>query len=97
MTKNIVRRERPTQILTDYSFPSQHSANAFYVAAYLAAWPLLKKKQNRQTRRYLVIGLYLCAVAVGYSRLYLNVHYFSDVVAGGIMGLVLAKYFFKTA
>ena len=93
--KNLVKRERPTTILKDYSFPSQHAANAFYVAAFAVGLPLLKKKKERLARRYLVAGLYFTAALIGYSRLYFNVHYFSDVLAGGIIGFVLARYFLK--
>lgn len=89
--KDIVKRPRPTSILKDYSFPSQHSANAFYVAAYLAAWPWWRLKKERVLNRYIVIGLYLIAFFVAYSRIYLKVHYFSDVLAGGIIGWLSAK------
>ena len=95
LIKDIVRRPRPTQILTDYSFPSAHSASAFYVATFFSG--LLYRYQTH--RRGVLWGIvpvrkaqiffYFVAVMVAYSRIYLNVHYLSDVIAGGIIGLLM--------
>lgn len=61
------------------SFPSSHAANAFAVAAVIA----------RRWRRSGVVALLLAAV-VGWSRLYLNRHWPSDVLAGAVLGVGLA-------
>ena len=92
--KEVVKRPRPTTILTDYSFPSAHTANAFFIAHYLVVGSFMfrKRKKNRNISSFiLLIGLYLSAVLVGLSRLYYNVHYLSDVVAGGIIGYLISQ------
>lgn len=60
-----------------YSFPSGHSSLAFSVAASLA---LEYKKW------YITVPAYIWATTVGYSRIYLGVHYPSDVLAGAVIG-----------
>lgn len=61
------------------SFPSSHAANALALAWMLARrWP-------RGT-----IGFWLLASLIAFSRMYLNRHFMSDVVTGGIIGLGFA-------
>jgi undecaprenyl-diphosphatase len=62
----------------DSSFPSGHAANAFMVAAILA--------DRFRRKRHLFYGL---AAWVALSRIYLGVHYPSDVVAGGCLGFII--------
>ncbi len=85
--KDIVQRPRPAgaeaQLIThgSYSFPSGHALCIFLAAAILGAffgW------------RYRLIG-YLLAFAVSLSRLYLGVHYPSDVLAGAILGTLMGE------
>lgn len=65
---------------SESSFPSGHAANAFMVAAMFAS--LLR-------RRLVRYGLFGLATVVAFSRVYLGVHYPSDVLAGAGMGLVV--------
>jgi len=59
------------------SFPSGHTSDAFVMAAALSiGYP----------KWYVIVPAYLWALAVGYSRMYLGVHYPSDVLAGAITG-----------
>lgn len=94
--KDMVKRPRPTTILKDYSFPSQHAANAFFLVAYTSGFPVwATKKKDRKLKVAIMVGLYLLAGLVGYSRVYFRVHYWSDVVAGGIIGVILALYSYR--
>ena len=66
---------------SSYGFPSSHAANAFAVAMVL--W-LLIGKQFRWTALAFVV-----AVLIGYTRIYLGVHYPGDVIAGAALGSLI--------
>jgi membrane-associated phospholipid phosphatase len=61
-----------------YSFPSGHSSLAFSLASGLS---LVYRKW------YITVPAYVWASTVGYSRIYLGVHYPSDVLAGAAIGI----------
>ncbi len=63
-----------------YGFISSHASNTFAVAVFLRS--LFKT-------RWITIVLLAWAVLVSYSRIYLGVHYFFDVLAGGLWGALL--------
>lgn len=69
-----------------YGFVSSHAANSFGVATYVAL--LLK-------RRWVTFSLALLAIGVSYSRIYLGVHYPGDVIAGGLLGVVIGGGCYK--
>jgi undecaprenyl-diphosphatase len=67
------------------SFPSGHSSGiaTLVTVALLLAWPLL----TRRTRRWaMVVGVVL-VVLVGLTRMWLGVHYLSDVLGGWALGV----------
>jgi undecaprenyl-diphosphatase len=61
-----------------YSFPSSHAANLFGIAVVVGTF-------YRRTRYY----LFPLAILVAIGRVYLGVHYPSDVVAGAVFGLAV--------
>ena len=63
-----------------YSFVSSHATNSFNVA--LISLLLIKK-------RWFTISIILWALVVGYSRIYLGVHYPGDVICGSILGALI--------
>ncbi|WP_461204762.1 phosphatase PAP2 family protein [Clostridium sp. DL1XJH146] len=87
--KNIVQRARPfitypvfkliIEAPSLYSFPSGHTASSFAVAGILAG----EFKKYRS-------ALWILAILIAFSRLYLFVHYPSDIIGGIILGLVCA-------
>lgn len=74
-------------ILTTNSFPSGHTTGAFALFCLLSM--LL-------TPKYRIWGLlfFLIALTVGYSRIYLAAHFFTDVYAGSIIGTVFSLLIF---
>lgn len=68
----------------DFSFPSAHTAQAF---AFSVACALVLSRQSEPAATlFLWGGLLLAASLVGVSRVYLQVHYISDVVVGALLG-----------
>lgn len=93
IVKHIVRRDRPTVdrlvAASSYSFPSGHSVTAMLLwgtVIVLLGWTL---RHHRNWRWLLTIVFSLWIVVIGLSRIYVGVHYPSDVVAGWSIGFVL--------
>ena len=94
--KFIIQRPRPDGFrlasVSGFSFPSGHSmvAMAFFG---LLAWFVWKYEKDRRQRTLLLAAFVVVIVMVGVSRIYLGVHYASDVVAGFCLSLIwLALY-----
>jgi membrane-associated phospholipid phosphatase len=84
LLKNLVQRPRPDDMLVDasgYSFPSGHSmvAMAFFG---LLIWMIWHYDRDRIERRVACPLLCILILGIGFSRVYLGVHYASDVIAG---------------
>ena len=85
LLKTLVQRPRPEgyRLVAEsgFSFPSGHSmvAMAFYG---LLIWMVWRYEKDAFVRRLGIIGFGLVIVLVGLSRVYLGVHYASDVLAG---------------
>src|ERR1700688_3401732 len=99
LTKLIVARPRPTlenlQHLTSLSFPSEHTTQA--AAVYLTIAIMLSKGLNRGWRELVIVIAILIALAVAWSRVYLGVHYPTDVIAGLLLGWGWALLIFNWA
>lgn len=68
-----------------WSFPSGHAMNSLVLCG-MAAWVLLRLRPWRGAVAFQIALLLAWALAVGFSRLYVGVHYVSDVVAGFLAG-----------
>lgn len=89
--KRLFARPRPdvpellVAMPSDFSFPSAHTAQA---VAFALACAMAAGRDVATTAGMLVWGaLIMAATLVGISRVYLQVHYLSDVVAGAILGV----------
>ncbi|MFA6084845.1 phosphatase PAP2 family protein [Mucilaginibacter sp.] len=89
LLKNGIQRVRPFQLYPaihslgpggGWSYPSGHTSDAFFLAAII--WLVYPN------RRLLIVAVYLWATLVGISRVYLGVHYPSDVLAAVAVGSV---------
>jgi membrane-associated phospholipid phosphatase len=90
LLKLVVARGRPLPSLAaidapGYSFPSLHAACAMAMYGFLAfmIWKLLRPSQHRIP---LIVAIGILVTLIGFSRLYLGVHYPSDVIVGYIIG-----------
>lgn len=87
--KPLVARIRPYDVATgitllieqphDFSFPSGHTLASFEAAIVL----LIRDRR-------MGIPAVILALLIGFSRMYLYVHYFTDVLAGAVMGTLFA-------
>jgi undecaprenyl-diphosphatase len=93
--KFLIQRQRPLYFLEmasklskgpgeilDPSFPSGHAIYAFMMATLLAHW--FPKFQ---------IVFFLLACFIGWTRIYLGLHYPTDVIAGGLLGYGITRLF----
>jgi len=92
--KELIARDRPCHTLANvrdiascsnsFSFPSNHAINSFTVATITSL-----------AYKNLAFFLYILALLIGYSRVYLGVHYPTDVLAGALCGTLLGYMGYK--
>lgn len=101
LLKLIFHRNRPLMPLLEaakgYSFPSGHALMSitFYGLIIYLVW---KNEKNKLIRWMLSFLLVFLIISIGLSRVYLRVHYASDVLAGfsvGLMWLVISLWILK--
>lgn len=90
--KHIVGRSRPSNDLPDdeqiiekpglYSFPSGHTMSSFAAATVVFIYCPV----------YVWLPIGILASLIGFSRIYLRVHYFTDVVAGMLFGIICGYF-----
>lgn len=105
--KHIVQRLRPDQSLrlveeSDFSFPSGHAmiSTAFYGLIIYFIW---KNFGNKTWGKIICFCLAFLIIMIDFSRVYLGVHYISDVLAGSLISIaylivaieVAKKFIFK--
>lgn len=95
--KIIVKRERPNvltsiSVESGYSFPSAHTmiSTVFYgFIIYL----IMKNVKNKKIKNIFIISLFIIIFLIGISRIYLGVHYATDVIFGFIFGFIILFIF----
>jgi len=98
LLKVIIQRERPfgQSLITEkgFSFPSGHSmvSTAFYG---LMIYLIYKYCKNRNLKYFLITTLVILILLIGVSRVYLGVHYFSDVFAGFLTSIAYLIVYIK--
>ena len=91
LLKNLFNRQRPTIPLLEHakglSFPSGHALMSvtFYG---LLIYIIFKSIENKALRWTLIILLIILIALIGISRIYLRVHFASDVIAGYCVGFL---------
>lgn len=94
LTKFLVGRPRPSgarSALLGYSFPSAH-ALAGLVFYGLIAYLFFKKYKNFWMRLGIVLVSAAIIILIGYSRIYLGVHWPADILGGWLLGLAMLLF-----
>jgi undecaprenyl-diphosphatase len=94
-------RERPeisSRLATEFtfSFPSGHATASFALFPILAVLFYTQVDIPENYKRLVVFLLSILPFFVGYSRLYLGMHYATDIMAGALVGLSFASIFYYT-
>ena len=91
LLKSVIHRVRPSggmvEGVTNFSFPSGHAfmSVAFYgILIYWAATSITNKWQKRIAVAFLI----LLILIIGFTRIYLRMHYATDVIAGFCMSTI---------
>lgn len=92
--KEIFQRPRPEVVphlreVLSLSFPSGHAMTSAAVYLTLGAM-LMRISERRATKIYCILAAMLVTTLVGATRVYLGVHYPSDVLAGWLVGMAWA-------
>ena len=103
--KEIIGRLRPSSLLsvyteTSFSFPSGHT-NISVVFYGVLAYILAQSYTDEKTRATILLGWIFFMIIIGFSRMYLGVHYASDIFGGYALGfftlalgiILFEKYF----
>jgi len=89
--KVLIRRDRPALIFlvnaTGYSYPSGHMmvSSAFY---FYILYLLCRKINNKIVRGVLFILTFGLIILIGFSRMYLGVHYLTDIIGAILLSVV---------
>jgi len=98
LLKAIFRRERPSVFRlaeeTGYSFPSGHAMVSIGYYGYII-YLIYKYVKNKKARNIIISLLALLILLIGISRIYLGVHYVTDIIGAYIIGLVYLYIFIK--
>ncbi len=97
LAKLLFHRQRPDASLAlifenGYAFPSGHALMSviFYGAITYFVYKLCKKKWQKIILSIVFVALIFL---IGFSRIYLGVHWISDVIAGWLMGFSILAFF----
>ncbi|KAI7795796.1 dolichyldiphosphatase 1 [Triplophysa rosa] len=106
LLKHIVREPRPCEgghssLTTEYGMPSSHSQFIWFFVVYFFLFLYLRMHQTNNARcvellwrhilSIILLGVALC---VSYSRVYLLYHTWSQVIYGGVAGMVMGVVWF---
>lgn len=82
-------RVEPFSVESSFGIPSGHAQNS------AALWGIMAAGAQRAGKRWAWIAAFLLALLVGFSRLYLGVHFLHDVLAGWLLGVLILIAFLR--
>ena len=89
--KEIIMRPRPLNGIiskTDFSFPSGHTADAVVFFGFLT-YLIMHKSESRAIKGITISISSFMILLIGFSRIYLNAHWLTDVIGGFALGLFI--------
>lgn len=89
--KEIIMRARPLNEIiskTDFSFPSGHTADAVVFFGFLT-YLIMHKSESRAINGITISISSFMILLIGFSRIYLNVHWLTDIIGGFALGLFI--------
>ena len=89
--KHLIERTRPIYQLyfeDGFSFPSGHATTAMALYGFLILVIWQHTESNKKTKYLSIFFLSLLVILIGVSRLYLGMHYLSDVLVGYLIGFI---------
>lgn len=96
--KIIFTRPRPIGINlieeSGFSYPSGHAMISMSYFGFLA-YLIYKNSKNKLSKSILIITLILTILTIGFSRIYLGVHYLSDVIGGFLLSIIYLTIYIK--
>lgn len=108
VAKDVFMRSRPelwihTVHESSFSFPSGHASTSMAIGL-LVLWSVHRHTTRRITRLLASVGVTLYVSFIAFSRLYLGVHYPSDIIGGwlltltwfGVLLLIFGRYYRQT-
>ena len=96
LIKFIIKNPRPEGVVlideSGYSFPSAHTSLTATTLT-LIAYFLSKKKKKKWLKILIWIISIILVFSVCYSRIYLGVHFFTDIIAGLLLSIIVVTLF----
>lgn len=97
--KQIIARPRPNvlRLISEkgYSFPSGHAMITMAYYGFLG-FLIYKNIGSKKLKYTLILFLYLLVVLIGISRIYLGVHYATDILGGFAIAIIYLIFFVKS-
>lgn len=84
----------PLVVETSYSFPSGHSMMSMIFYGYLI-YLIYNHLENKKIKWIFILVLSILIFSIGFTRIYLGVHYVSDVIGGFVLGIAYLIIFIE--
>lgn len=100
IAKQIFTRPRPIGINlieeTGYSYPSGHAMISMAYFGFIA-YLIYKYVKNKLIKTIVISSIFLLIILIGFSRIYLGVHYLSDIIGGFLLSIAYLMLFINSS